>query len=437
MKIQSVKGTRDLYPEDYAPILHIFDAWRATSLRHGFAEFEGPTLEPLELYVRKSGDEIVSQLFSLKDRADRDLAMRPELTPTLARMVAARVNSLQRPIKWFSIPRLYRGERPQRGRLREFYQWNADVIGVEDEIADAEVIAVAIEALAALGLKSSDVVVRISDRRLVAAVFDGAGLSDELRAAAYGLLDKAADMPPEIFAEKWTAALGDRLDPGRLRGLLDARDLEQVAERAAAAGASRAAVEAIVASDHRMMRCLQALGVADYCRFDVSVVRGLAYYTGPVFEGYDRGGKERAIFGGGRYDHLLASVGGGSVPAVGFGMGDVVLHLMLEERGLLPPARAGLDAFVIDGAAASFDAALSAVAQLRRAGRRVDLDYKRRPVGKQMATAASREAAFAVLVSPDKWGDGIVSVKDMAGGAKADVPFERLLREPVERWLAS
>ncbi|MEE8171139.1 MAG: ATP phosphoribosyltransferase regulatory subunit, partial [Phycisphaerae bacterium] len=170
MKIQPVKGTRDLYPEAYAPLAHIFDAWRRVSERHGFREFEGPTLEPLDLYVQKSGEEIVGQLFHLEDRAKRRMALRPELTPTLARMVAARVNSLPRPIKWFCIPRLFRGERPQRGRLREFYQWNADVVGVDDELADAECISVAVEALRELGLKPEDVVVRISDRRLIAAV---------------------------------------------------------------------------------------------------------------------------------------------------------------------------------------------------------------------------------------------------------------------------
>jgi histidyl-tRNA synthetase len=435
MKIPPVKGTRDFYPEDLAPLRRLFDVWRAASLRHGFVEIEGPTLEPLELYVRKSGDEIVGQLFHLEDRAGRKLALRPELTPSLARMIAARLSALPRPIKWFSIPRLYRGERPQRGRLREFFQWNVDIVGVEEEIADAECIAVGVEALRDLGLKASDVVVRVSDRRLIAACFDAAGVPEEQRAAAYALLDKSADLERGALAEQWAAGAGRWLPFERLEALLGAAGLEEVRRRAAASGAAGEALEKVIASDQRLWDHLEQLGVADYCTFDLRVVRGLAYYTGAVFEGYDRAGQERAIFGGGRYDQLLRSVGGGDAAAVGFGMGDVVLQLMLADRGLLKPPPAGIDAFVIDADAAAFPAVLRLAAELRRRGLSAEYDFKRRPLGKQLSGASSRGARYAVIVRSEHLAAGTAAVKDLTRGAQADIPMSRLTTEPPDRWL--
>jgi histidyl-tRNA synthetase len=437
MKISAVKGTRDFYPEDWAIQRHIFDAWRTASRLHGFVEFEGPTLEQLDLYVRKSGEEIVAQLFNLEDRAGRRLALRPELTPTVARMVAARVNALPRPIKWFSIPRLYRGERPQRGRLREFFQWNIDVIGIEDIIADAECVAVAIESLRRLGLTAEDVVVRISDRRLIAALFRAAGMPDEEHAGAYAILDKAADWPAEALDEKWSAGPGRWLAYERLAELLAAESIDDVAGRAgelleADGGALRAALD----DDKRLLYQLGAFGLADFCIFDLRVVRGLAYYTGPVFEAYDRGGKERAIFGGGRYDHLLASVGGGSVPAVGFGMGDVVLALMLADRGLLPDPAARIDAFVVDADGQCESHVLALCADLRRAGVSADFDYKRRNMSKQMSAAATRHAICAVILRSESVSAGRVTIKHLPSGQQRDdVSLSTLTTQPIDQWL--
>lgn len=436
MKIQPVKGTRDFYPEDYAPLCHVFDSWRRVSLRHGFQEWEGPTLEPLELYVRKSGDEIVSQLFHLRDRADRELAMRPELTPTLARMIAARINALPRPIKWFSMPRMYRGERPQRGRLREFFQWNVDVVGVEDESADAECIAVALESLRDLGLSPADVVMRISDRRIISTLFAAVDMPDDIRQAAYALLDKAADAPPEVMAEKWGGGPGRFLPYERLAALLAAPQIEAVPATAALTGDAAASLQQVIDSDRRLMDHLAALDVADYCTFDLRVVRGLAYYTGAVFEAYDRAGRERAICGGGRYDSLLASVGGGDVPAVGFGMGDAVLSLMLADRKLLPVAVRGAGVFLIDAEPAAFAAVQRLAARLRRTNVACEFDYKRRPVGKQFAAASARGARFAVVIRADVEATGVVAVKDLASGRQADVAVGRLTAVPCSEWLS-
>src|SRR5262245_28575393 len=224
-KIQGVKGTRDLYPELLAPIRHIFDVWRRVSIRHGFEEYEGPTLETLELYKEKSGDELVGQLYRLTDSGGRELALRPEMTPTLARMVAAQINSLPKPIKWFSIPTLFRGENVQRGRLREFYQWNVDVIGTADPLADAECILVGVEALRELGLTASDFAVHISNRRLMAALLTAGGLAPESHDSAFGIMDKAGKLEPTEFARRWDGAFGAKLPAAALAELMASKDL--------------------------------------------------------------------------------------------------------------------------------------------------------------------------------------------------------------------
>ncbi len=430
--IPAVKGTRDFYPEDFALLDAIISAWRRASIRHGFCEYEGPTLEHTELYTRKSGDEIVEQLFTLTDRGGRSLALRPEMTPTLARMVAARASSLPRPIKWFCVARMYRGERPQRGRLREFYQWNADVLGVESEVADAECILVAVDGLRALGLTAADVVVRISDRRVVSALLEEADIPAERLGEALGLLDRASRLPAEEAARQWEASLGRYVAFGGLWERLSAGSLESLgggARVTEASGAARALLER-----------LQDCGILEFCKTDFHIVRGLAYYTGPVFEIHDRGGQLRAVCGGGRYDDLLAGVGGDPLPAVGFGMGDVVLLELLRDLGRLPAAAAGgADVFVIRAqegggegwASAASRAALGLVAALRRGGYVADFAYEAQSVAKQMKRAAARGAKAVLFVGAETSDRGVVTIKDMASGRQREAPLADLLANPA------
>jgi histidyl-tRNA synthetase len=430
MKIPAVKGTRDLYPEVLAPIRRIFDAWRSVSLRHGFEEFEGPTLELLDLYREKSGEELVGQVYRLTDSGGRELALRPEMTPTLARMVAARIATLPRPIKWFCISNLFRGENVQRGRLREFYQWNADVIGSADMVADAETILVGVEALRELGLTAADFAVHISNRRLIRAILLAAGIGEESHPGAYALLDKSGKLDRSELMRRWGASYGERLEFGALEELLSAGDLSRVAALAGRLGGGGAELESALSETDRLMTLLRNFGITEFCKIDLRVVRGLAYYTGPVFEFYDRSEKERAICGGGRYDDLLGRLGRASEPAVGFGMGDVVLGLILAEKGLLQAAARRVEVFVADADEGLREVVHRAVGGLRRAGLCAEFSYTFQPLGRQLKAADKAAAKWVVMVGRAVTTNGIVRIRQMAGGAERDVPLEALLANP-------
>ncbi len=440
--IPAVKGTRDFYPEDHAPLQWILDAWRRVSLRHGFDEFDGPTLEHTELYTRKSGDEIVEQLFTLTDRGGRSLAMRPEMTPTLARMVAARQGSLPRPIKWFCMPRMYRGERPQRGRLREFHQWNVDILGVSGVLADAECILVAVEGLRELGLTADDFAIHISDRRLVAEILTAIGVELERHAIAYGILDKASKMPIEELSRRWGEAFPGILAFDKLWAALSAADVGELSGRLREVAPQLGGLTG-AAGLTALMGALTSLNIIEYCKLDLQVVRGLAYYTGVVFEAYDRRRALRAICGGGRYDDLLAMVGGKPLTGVGFGMGDVVLFELLSDLKRVPALAASGGVFVVDivgggtgGAAADeslpSNELLRIVAALRRAGYRTEFSYQRQAVGKQMAKASEKKAGHVVFVSDKSREQGSVELKDMAAGTQRDVAMADLIARPAE-----
>ena len=420
MGLKAVKGTRDFYPEQMALRNWLADAWRRVSVRNGFVEFDGPVLEYLDLYRAKSGDEIVSQLFNFTDRGGRDLALRPEITPTLARMVNARINSLPRPIKWFSIPRLFRAENPQKGRLREFFQWNVDVIGSEDVLADAECIFTAVDFLAEVGLTPGDVVVRIGSRPLTAAMLRKVGVPDENMDAALAALDKRPRVPAEAFADM---AADAGVPAGRVADLCAFQDAEDLSAAAAAIGEAPGVADEIARLEALMGRLAQ-MDVGDYCRLDLRMVRGLAYYTGVVYEIFDAAGSLRAVGGGGRYDNLLEVLGGPAVGATGFGMGDVVLAILLEEKGKLPDLAARLDAFVVPGGDGQAEDVLRVLARLRRAGVVADASM-RANLGKALKEANKRRAAYAVIVR-----SGSVAVKDLATGNQASVPDETFLAEP-------
>ena len=427
MDFQAIKGFRDFYPEDMRLRNWLCEAWRRVSLRNGFVEYDGPEMEYLDLYRVKSGDEIVSQLFSLVDRGGRELALRPEITPTLARMINARVNALPRPIKWFSIPRLFRAENPQRGRLREFFQWNIDIVGPDEPLADAECVFTAVDLLQEVGLTPADAVVRYSSRGLLSAVLAGFDVAGEAVGPVLAALDKRAKVPPEAFEEMFAKALPAEAARAGVRKLLEMPDAAGRAapDVAAALGlAESPALAAAMENLRQFEQALQAFGIADWCRYDTGIVRGLAYYTGIVYEIYDRPGKLRALAGGGRYDNLLEVLGGPRLGATGFGMGDAVLSILLADLGKLPDLAERLDCFAVMGQGAGIGELLAAVAAVRRAG--VSCDFSTKPnTGKALKDADRRNARVALIVKSD-----VVSVKDLKTATQTDVPAAQFLAEP-------
>ncbi len=422
--LQAPTGTRDFYPADLARRRFIESAWRTASVRHGFDEIDGPTFEHLDLYTIKSGDGIVSELFSFsRSGGEKPYALRPEFTPTLARLFAARAPQLPRPTKWFWQSTCFRAERPQRGRLREFLQWNCDILGGEDRAAaDAEIIAVCVDLLSALGLTPADVTVKINDRAAVAQALAQAGLTGDPTPGLV-LLDKRAKLPEPEFA-RHAAALG--LDLARFDGLM-----AHAADQCRAALAGHTIDNPAFASLSALAANLRQMGLSAWCAVDPSIVRGLAYYTGMVFEVIADG--ERAVAGGGRYDNLVELFGGPPTSAVGFGMGDVVLSLLLTEKKLMPDDRAiaralGLapHAFVLPNGSPEAESALVAtVAALRRAGLHTRRSYKTtRNVGKLLKEAADSGAHFAVILESDQE----ATVKDLSTNTQwpARVPLASL-----------
>lgn len=397
-------GFRDFYPEEYATRAFILNTWRDVARRFGFAEYDGPPLEPLELYTKKSGDEIVGQLYNFTDKGGREVALRPEMTPTFARMVASKANAMRKPVRWFSIPQLFRYERQQKGRLREHFQLNVDIVGETDMAADAELIAVAVECMRAFGLGPQDVRVRLSDRRYLVALLKGVGIQDEQLPSVYAVIDKLDRQPEDVSREKLAAA--------GLRG--DALEFVANIRRAGERGSNDPAIAASANEMKRLQDLCGALGVGEWIDVDFTIVRGLAYYTGTVFELFDAKGEFRAICGGGRYDNLLASLGGVDLPALGFGMGDVVLGELLKARGLLPSAQQGLDYWVAYEDEALLSQAMRVATHLRRSGASVEYALRPMQLGKQLQTAGKAGALAAVILRSD----GSAVQKDLATGAE-------------------
>ncbi len=416
-------GFRDFPPEDFALRSHIQGAWRRVSVRYGFSEYDGPPLESLDLYVEKSGPEIVGQLYNFIDKGDRAVALRPEMTPSLARMLGERSRGMSKPIRWFSIPQLFRYERQQRGRLKEHFQWNVDVVGEAGVAADAEVLAVAIDGLRELGLTSDDFAARVSDRRLLSALLEVIGVPEGRMAAAFTVIDKIERMPKGKATATLESEVGlDRGQIGTLLDLLESPTLDDLAERFG----EHPGVVSELGRLREYVDTLDAMGLGDFVQVDLRIVRGLAYYTGIVFELFDRRGELRAICGGGRYDRLLELVGGEPLPAVGFGMGDVVLGELLADRGLIPEYRRELEYYVVPVTPEQRGEALRIAHALRERGHSVAYSLKEQGVGKQMK-AATREGARTVLVvGPDELERGCVVARNMASGEETDVPLTEL-----------
>ncbi len=427
MKIKAVKGTRDFYPPMMAVHNHIVDGWKTASRRNGFEEYEGPIFEYLKMYQVKSGDEIVEQLFNLTDRGGRELAIRPEITPTLARMVNAQINSLSKPVKWFSVPRMCRAERPQKGRLREFWQWNIDIIGIDEVIADAEVIFTTVDYLISAGLGKNDIKVKISSRKLLASLLESLNVNKQLE-DIYLLLDKKAKIPSEAFQASLHDLIQNESIESTVKSIMEVSLAEDISNILSLSDKSARALEEV----NQLFQLLETMGIADYCVFDMSIVRGLAYYTGIVFEVHDVAGDLRAICGGGRYDNLLKDFGGPAVSATGMGMGDAVLGILLEEKGLLSTdniATKKLDYFVVFADSDLQKKAVEICAALRFSGLSADFSYKAVSLGKQLKAADSANASHAVIVGQELLQNAKLTIKDMKTGNQSEVEYDSFINQ--------
>jgi histidyl-tRNA synthetase len=391
--------------------------------RYAFVEYDGPPLEPLDLYRTKSGDELVGQLYTFTDKGDREVALRPEMTPTFARMVAARANTLRKPVRWFSVPQLFRYERQQKGRLREHFQLNADIVGEAGVTADAELVALALDIMRELGLTPDDVNARVSDRRLLDALLLHAGVKTERIPAVYAVIDKRGREPREIFTEKLNAAAGSEEVAGRVESFLGKSDLDEIVSSIGDAPGLADHVERM----RQYLAYVKALGFSDWVRLDLSIVRGLAYYTGVVFELFDTAGEFRAICGGGRYDTLLDTLGGVDLPALGFGMGDVVIGELLRKRGLFPETAGRTDYWVVSDDEALVPEVMAVASRLRRAGRSVEYPLKQQQLARQLKAASAAGADKAVLLRQDAFSSGQVTVKDLRDGSENAIPLDDLI----------
>jgi histidyl-tRNA synthetase len=394
--MERLPGFRDFYPE---PLPHtdvwsadarqyIFEKWRLTARRYGFREYDGPPLEPLELFTTKSGEEIVGQLYNFVDKGERAVSLRPEMTPTLARMVAAHERNYKKPIKWFALPQLFRYERQQKGRLREHFQFNADIIGETDPAADAELIALLIDTLRAFGLTEQDFVIRLSSRNAWQEFFEGRrqkveGRNDTKDAYEFFQVIDKLERTPKEETEKKLSALGFSI-----------ADVDQFIE----SSKPTAELESI-------LKNLAARGLGSFVKIDYRVIRGLAYYTGVVFEAFDAKGEFRAVAGGGRYDNLVKLISGGKVnlPALGFGMGDVVLLEILKARGLLPKFDANVDVFVLIEDETLRAPSLKLIQELRAAGFAVEYPLTPAKPDKQFKRAQELKAAFTAKVESESY----------------------------------
>ena len=419
----ALPGFRDFYPEQFAERAYIMDVWRSVLRRYAFVEYDGPPLEPLDLYRKKSGDEIVGQLYAFTDKGDREVAMRPEMTPTFARMVAARANALRKPVRWFSVPQLFRYERQQKGRLREHFQLNADIVGEAGASADAELVALALDIMRELGLSAGDVNARVSDRRLLQSLLESVGISGEQLPAIFGIVDKRGREPAEISREKLTAITGDPSVTESIESILDATDLASLEARFGSVVEARPHLDRM----REYFSYVDALGFGDWIKLDLSIVRGLAYYTGIVFELFDTVGEFRAICGGGRYDTLLDTLGGVDLPALGFGMGDVVLGELLRKRNLFPATAARTDYWVAGDDDVGLTDVMKVASKLRQRGMSVEYALKPQQLSRQLKAATAAGANSAVLLSSKVFSGGQVTIKDLRTGSEHAMPLGELI----------
>ena len=417
MKIQTPtlpKGTRDFYPADMRVQNHIFDVWRNAALKFGYEEYEGPIFEHLELYTGKSGEEIVSQLYNFTDKGGRNIALRPEMTPTLARMAIQKGSELKKPFKWFSIPRLFRYERAQKGRLREFFQLNLDIIGTESIAAEADLISAISAMLMDFGLTENDFAIGISSRKILAAFLEELKVKDA--SLIYPLLDKRLKMESEAFEKE---LLNAGLTAEQAQKLNDFMNCKSIAELKNFCDTSEL---------EELFELIKIAGFENCIKLDLSVVRGLAYYTGIVFEVFDKAKNMRAIAGGGRYDNLTEVLGGQRITGVGFGMGDVVLADLLREKKLLPQSNQNLPIFLASFAG-DLKILFKTANEFRKKGIRCSHSLNAVKFGKQLEAANSCGAKCVIFADGEKSKDGMWEYKILSTGEQSVDSLEKILEK--------
>ena len=414
---QGVRGTRDFYPDDMRLRNWLFDNFINASLLHGFEEYDAPILEREELYTRKQGEEITQQLYNFQDKGDRKVALRPEMTPSLARMVMARAGGLPMPIKWFSIPQCWRYERTQRGRGREHYQWNVDIWGTTEISADAELISVIVTFFEGVGLTSEDIVIRISSRKVLEEVLGSLDIEGDVFAQTCIIVDKMDKLSSEVIGEQ-LSKLGHTSEViTTIQSVLGIKDMRGLKK-------SLKAESLAVSELNSLFDEIDSYGISEWVEFDASIVRGLAYYTGSVFEAHDRKGKFRAICGGGRYDKLISTLGGKDLPATGFGFGDMVIMELLAEKDLVPMLVSGIDDIVISLNPDLRNVAVRVAASLRDSDRTVDLVLEDKKMKWAFKHAERIGAKRLVLIAPDEWSRKKIKVKDLETGEESEISLD-------------
>ena len=418
MSIQTPKGTRDFFPEEMSIQNYLFQNWKKNALNHGYEEYDSPAFEDLNLYKLKSGDEIVSQLYHFKDKGERELALRPEMTPTLARMVSQKLSSLKLPLRWFSIPRLHRYERSQKGRLREFFQLNMDIIGCDGIWAEVDLLVCVIDLLKRFGLGSNDFYIGISDRRLFEALFQSLGLKEIEFEKLYGILDKKSKLTKEIFEQELKKLELDDSQIGQLQQFFECKSIQDLKNF------SRA-IEVQLEELERVISSFEKIGLSEFIRLDLSVVRGLAYYTGIIFEVFDLKKNMRAIAGGGRYANLCGQLGKQEVTGVGFGMGDVVLADLLKENELLQHNVKSLDYYIISLGQVNSEI-FSLAMQLRKKGLKVSCVLTDRKLKRQLSLAEFSGAQKVIFYCLQRAEKNQYEVKYLQTGKQEILSLEQL-----------
>lgn len=412
--INGVKGTRDFYPKDYNTINYLFSKSKDVSKKYGFEEYEAPIMEYASLWQIKSSGDLPNQMYTFKDKGDELIALRPEMTPSLARMIAAKHKELKKPIKWFSFPRCFRYEQPQKGRLREFFQYNADIICEKSPLVHAEMIALAIDMLKAFGLTSKDFYIRLNNRQIVDSIIDMFGVN---KADLMHLLDKKDKLTKKEFNSE-LQKLGIN-ETEKLLTILDSSfdklpTLNSNGEEAKE-------------FTNNIIKILAGSGYGDYIKFDLSVVRGLTYYTDTVFEAFDKKGEFRAILGGGSYSNLISDFDSSAkLDGIGFGMGDAVLSLLLQSKGLIPEYSKNVEYYI--ATIGECNETAFKIANIIRQKHSVELNYSSKGITKQLEYASLIGAEFVVIVGERDLKEGFVTIKDMSTGNETKEPISKILK---------
>lgn len=416
---KGVRGTRDFYPEDMRLRNWLFDNFAYASLLHGFEEYDSPILEHEELYTRKQGEDIVKQLYNFEDKGSRKVSLRPEMTPSLARMVMSRAGVLPMPIKWFSIPQCWRYERTQKGRGREHYQWNVDVWGSNEISADAELFSVLVTFFESVGLTENEIVIRVSSRKVLEEVLGSLGIEGDSFAQTCVIVDKMDKLSSEVINEQLSDLGHSKEVISTIQSTLGINSLETLKNTLEKDSEALNELQTL-------FEAIESYGISDWVEFDGSIVRGLAYYTGCVFEVNDREGKFRAICGGGRYDKLLSTLGGKDLPATGFGFGDMVIMEVLAEKDLLPELLSGVEDVVIPLSPDLRNVAVKVASALRSSDRLVDLVLDDKKMKWAFKHAERIGATRIVLVGKEEWSRQKIKIKDLETGEETELSLEDL-----------